>query len=135
MRGADLPPFFDYLGLSVLAVSTDEVSVRMTVPAALYSPFGTVHGGAIAALIDTTIGIAVAAHLGPHDRNVTHELNLNYISFAKGPTVLCRARVLRLGRHVASVEAEAVTEEGALVAKALGTFGLLRKRGAEERDS
>ena len=125
-EAAELPAFFAYLGMSVLAVGREEAAVRMTVPAGLYSPFGRVHGGAIAALIDTALGIVVACHLNPMDRTATHELNINYITFSTGPTVLCRARVLRLGRAVASVEAEVESEQGELIAKALGPFGIFR---------
>jgi uncharacterized protein (TIGR00369 family) len=127
---AELPAFFGYLGLTVVSARADEVAVRMTVPQGLYSPYGMVHGGAIAALIDTAFGIAVACRLGAGSRTATHELNINYISFSRGPTLLCRARVLRLGRAVASIEGEVLHEANdALIAKALGTFGVFRARG------
>ena len=57
--GGELPAFFDYLGMSVVRATPEEAVVRMQVPKELLSPFGPVHGGAIAALIDTAIGIAV----------------------------------------------------------------------------
>jgi uncharacterized protein (TIGR00369 family) len=128
-EAAELPAFFGYLGMTVLSAEADEVSVRMTVPQGLYSPYGMVHGGAVAALIDTAFGIAVACQLDPGGRTATHELNINYISFSRGPTLLCRARVLRLGQAVASVEGDVISEpSGALIAKALGTFGVFRTR-------
>ena len=126
---SELPAFFGYLGLSVLSATVDDVAVRMTIPAGLYSPYGMVHGGAVAALVDTAFGIAVACQLPTGSRTATHELNINYISFSRGPTLLCRAHVLRVGRAVASVEGEVISEAGgALVAKALGTFGVFRPR-------
>jgi uncharacterized protein (TIGR00369 family) len=126
---AELPAFFGYLGLTVLSTEPDEVVVRMTIPQDLYSPYGMVHGGAVAALIDTAFGIVVACQLPTGSRTATHELNINYISFSRGPTLLCRARVLRLGRAIASVEGEVISEAGgALVAKALATFGVFRPR-------
>jgi uncharacterized protein (TIGR00369 family) len=125
-----LPDFFQYLGLTVVEVSTEHAVVRMDAPKGLLSPYGPVHGGAIAALIDTAIGAAVAAHLPAGDRTATHQLNLNFISFARSPVVIATARVLRLGQTVAHTEAEARAEDGTLVATALGTFGILRKRTA-----
>jgi uncharacterized protein (TIGR00369 family) len=126
--GVTLPPFFGYLGMSVVRATREEAVVRMEVPAALLSPFGPAHGGAIAALIDTAIGVAVACHLSYEDRTATHELNINYISFAKEPVVLATARVLRLGRTVAHAEADARCEDGTLIAKALATFGVFRDK-------
>jgi uncharacterized protein (TIGR00369 family) len=126
---SELPEFFGYLGLTVLPTAADDVAVRMTIPAGLYSPYGMVHGGAVAALIDTTFGIAVARQLPAGSRTATHELNINYISFSRGPTLRCTARVLRLGQAVASLEGEVISEAGgALVAKALATFGVFRPR-------
>ncbi len=128
-KAAELPAFFGYLGLTIVSATPEDVAVRMTIPEGLYSPYGMVHGGAVAALIDTAFGIVVACHLPAGSRTATHELNINYISFSRGPTLLCRARVLRLGQAVASVEGEVISEGGgALVAKALATFGVFRPR-------
>jgi uncharacterized protein (TIGR00369 family) len=123
----ELPEFFHYLGMSLERATAEEAVLRMVVPKGLLSPFGAAHGGAIAALIDTAIGVAVACRLSLTDRTATHELNINYISFSTEPVVIATARVLRLGRTVAHCEAEARSESGALIAKALATFGIFRK--------
>ena len=125
--GVELPEFFHYLGMSVVKAAADEAVVRMQVPKGLLSPYGPVHGGAIAALIDTTIGVAVACRMPHGARTATHELNINYISFSKEPVVIATARVIRLGRTVAHCESEARSEAGDLIAKALATFGIFRK--------
>jgi acyl-CoA thioesterase len=125
-----LPEFFDYLGMSVVEATNEQVVVRMDVPKGLRSPYDRVHGGAIAALIDTAFGIAVHCNLPPGDRTATHELNVNYISFAKEHVLLCTARVLGMGRTAATVEAEVRGDGGRLVAKSLGTFGVFRGKGA-----
>jgi uncharacterized protein (TIGR00369 family) len=122
-----LPDFFHYLGISIDRATSEEAVLRMQVPKGLLSPFGLVHGGAIAALIDTAMGVAVVCRLSPRDRTATHELNINYISFAKPPVVIATARVVRVGRTVAHAEAEARAEDGTLIAKALATFGVVRK--------
>lgn len=125
--GPELPSFFPYLGMSVVRATAAEAVVRMQVPKELLSPYGPVHGGAIAALIDTAIGVAVACRMAHGDRNATHELNINYIAFSKQPVVIATARVIRLGRSVAHCEAEVHSEGGELIAKALATFGVFRK--------
>ena len=124
----ELPEFFEYLGMSIERAAPEEAVVRMRVPKQLLSPHGPVHGGAISALLDTAIGIAVACRLAPGDRTATHQLNINYISFAAKPVVIATARVLRLSRTVAHTEAEARSEDGTLIARALGTFGVFPRR-------
>jgi uncharacterized protein (TIGR00369 family) len=124
----ELPAFFPYLGMSVLRATSEEGVVRMQVPDVLRGPFGPAHGGAIAALIDTALGVAVACRMSPRDRTATHELNINYISFATEAVVIATARVIRMGQSVAHAEAEARTESGTLIAKALATFGVFRDK-------
>ena len=123
-----LPEFFAYLGMSIERAAPEEAVVRMHAPRQLLSPHGPVHGGAISALIDTAIGIAVACRLAPGDRTATHELNINYISFAAQPVVIASARVLRVSRTIAHAEAEVRAEDGSLIAKALATFGVFPRK-------
>ena len=120
-------PFMEMLGISIERADEREALVRMTVPAPLMTPFGTVHGGAVAALFDTGLAIAIARRLDPADRIATHNLNVTYVAFSREAVLLCRARVVSLRKAVAVAEGEVVTETAALVAKALGTFGVRRR--------
>lgn len=124
----ELPAFFEYLGMTIERASAEDAVVRMHAPKQLLSPHGPVHGGVISALIDTAIGIAVVCRLAPGDRTATHELNINYISFAASPVVVATARVLRLSRTIAHAEADVRSEDGTLIAKALATFGVFPRK-------
>src|SRR5438034_936381 len=93
---------------------------------ALMSPFGAVHGGFIAALLDTGFGIALHRRLDAADRVATHSLNVTYVAFSRERLLFCRTRVVSLRKAVAVVEGEVTTGDGTLVAKALGTFGVRR---------
>jgi uncharacterized protein (TIGR00369 family) len=121
-----LPPFMTLLGLGIERADEHEAVVRMDVPDALMSPFGAVHGGAIAALFDTGLAMAIARRLAATDRIATHNLNVTYVAFSREPLLRCRARVVSLRKAVAVAEGEVVTEAGTLVAKAIGTFGVRR---------
>ena len=121
-----LPRFMEVLGFIVEHADAGEVRVRMDVPDALMSPFGAVHGGFVAALVDTTFGVALHRRLEPADRIATHSLNVTYVAFSREQLLYCRARVLSLRKSVAHVEGEVTTGGGALIAKGLGTFGVRR---------
>ncbi len=123
------PTFWHAFNLSIERSGADEAVLRMDVPASLMSPFGQVHGGAVAMLFDAGMAMAVAQRLAAEDRIATHNLNVSYVAFADEPVLRCHARVLSLRRTVAVVEAEAVTGSGVLVAKAVATFGLRRGGG------
>ena len=121
-----LPSFMEVLGLSIERADAEEVVVRMDVPDALMSPFGAVHGGFIAALLDTSFGIALHCRVDAADRIATHNLNVTYVAFSREQVLQCRARVVSLRTAVAIVEGDVTTRDGTLVAKALGTFGVRR---------
>ena len=92
------------------------------------SPFGTVHGGALAMCFDTALAVAIARRLdGPEDRIATHQLSVSYAAFTTDRTLRCHARLVSLARTVAVAEGELRDQTGRLIAKALGTFGVLRK--------
>ena len=122
----ELPEFMRVLGLSIERADEAEALVRMDVPAGLMSPFGAVHGGVVASLLDTALAIAIHRHLQPADRIATHNLNVTYVAFSHERVLLCRTRVVSLRTAVAHAEGEVVTEAGTLIAKALGTFGVRR---------
>ena len=123
-----LPGFWELLGFTIEHADEHEAVLRMDVPEALLSPFGTVHGGVIATLFDTGLAVSIARHLEPADRIATHNLNVTYVAFTRDRVLRCRARVVSLRRTVAVSEGEVLADDGTLVAKALGTFGIRRTR-------
>jgi acyl-CoA thioesterase len=127
---SDAPPappgFWALLGCVVEAADDDGVTLRIDVPDAFLSPFGTVHGGLVATLFDTALAVAVHRRLGAGGRVATHHLNVSFIALTRVRRLRCRARVIKLGRTVANLEGEVTDDEGTLVAKALATFGVRR---------
>ncbi len=120
------PAFMDALGFEIERSEKDGIVLRMAVPDDLMSPFGQVHGGAIAALFDTGLAVAVHRHLALEDRVATHSLSISYVAFSAEQLLRCHARVVRVANAVATAEGEVMTGSGKLVAKALGTFGVRR---------
>ena len=125
-----MPPadFWQALGLRIVEAGEDEATVEMTAPDWMMSPFGAVHGGAIAMFFDTALPVAIARRLsGPEDRIATHQLSVSFASFTTERRLTCRSRVVSLTRTVAVAEGEVRDSSGKLVAKALGTFGVRRR--------
>ena len=116
----------EVLGFTIEHADEQGSLLRMDVPEKLMTPFGTVHGGVIAALFDTGLAVAIARRLGGEGRIATHNLNVSYVTFARERVLRCHARVVSLRTAVAIAEGEVVGPDGALVAKALGTFGVRR---------
>ena len=123
---AELPGFWGLFGIAIEQADASGVVLRMDVPDALMSPFGQVFGGAVAALFDTALAVAIARQVNAEDRIATLNLNVGYTNFTSERVLRCKARVLSLRRTVAIVEGEITDGSGTLVAKAVGTFAVRR---------
>jgi uncharacterized protein (TIGR00369 family) len=83
---------------------------------------GVVHGGILAALADTAGGLATYMSVPRGARVATIEMKINYLEAVERGTLTAEARVLRLGRNFAVVEADIRDQDARLVARALMTF-------------
>ena len=99
-----------------------------------YNPIGTVHGGWIAAILDSAVGCAVHTALPPGTSYTTVELKLNYVRAVTDETGPMRAegRVIHVGRQLATAEGRLQDARGKLYAHASTTclvFSLPARRG------
>jgi uncharacterized protein (TIGR00369 family) len=115
-----------------LRIQTDELgegSARLSLPIEphLSNSLGTAHGGVIMSLLDVALCTA-ARTLHPDSRGViTIDLSASFIGGASGARLFADARVLKDGRSMSFVEAEAKNGDGSLVAKAIATVRVILK--------
>jgi uncharacterized protein (TIGR00369 family) len=87
------------------------------------NPFGAVHGGAIAALIDSAAGTAVAAGTLPEDRIMgTIDMQVHFLERARGSLLIAEGRLVRAGGAVAVASVDVRDDAEALVAMGTATF-------------
>ena len=114
-------PFSAHLGFRVVELDTLGVVLAGTPGPEHCNSGGIVHGGYLAALLDSATGWAVHANI---DVGVTAphlQLNVQYLRAAvPGDEIECRARCVTTGRRVFAAEAHA-TQAGRLVAQATTT--------------
>ncbi|HEY8252239.1 MAG TPA: PaaI family thioesterase [Burkholderiales bacterium] len=112
--------------LQHLKIQTDELgegTARLSLPIEpqLTNSLGTAHGGVIMSLLDVALCTA-ARTLHPDSIGViTIDLSVSFIGGASGERLAAEARVLKDGRSMSFVEAEAKNQDGSLVAKAIAT--------------
>ena len=111
--------FRGVVGLDVTEMADGEATVVLEAAERHLNPYGTVHGGAIATLVDTAMGAAVAA--AGSEAPVTIEMKVTYLEPCKPGKVEARAKVRKRGRRITIVEAE-VSQDGDLVAHGIATF-------------
>jgi uncharacterized protein (TIGR00369 family) len=121
-------PFVSHL--KILTESLGEGTARLSMPVEphLTNSLGTAHGGVIMSLLDVALCTA-ARTLHPESVGViTIDLSTSFIGGATGKKLFADARVLRDGRSMSFVEAEAKNEDGSLVAKAIATVRVRHKK-------
>jgi 1,4-dihydroxy-2-naphthoyl-CoA hydrolase len=96
---------------------------------------GVVHGGVLAALVDTAGGLATYMALPGGTRTARIELKINYLEGVERGDVTADARVVRIGRHIAVVDCDVHDDRRRLVAKALMTFFVGPFRKTQKRRS
>ncbi len=105
-------------GFRVDDINDGKVQVSMDVTPEVQNANGTLHGGAIATLVDHagTIAIMIA------DRNgrpgVTTDLNVSYLAAGLGgSTVIAKAQALKIGAFMAYVTVDVRRTDGTLIAQ------------------
>jgi uncharacterized protein (TIGR00369 family) len=114
-------PFLAHL--KILTEDLGQGTAKLSVPIEphLTNSMGTVHGGVIMSLLDIALCTA-ARTLHPGSVGaITIDMSTSFMDGGTGARLLADARVLKDGRSMSFVEAEARNEDGTLVAKAIAT--------------
>ena len=88
------------------------------------NPAGTLHGGVLATLVDTAMGMAVRTTTDEGEVPATSQLTVTYLRPGKPGSLEVTARLRTRGEHLTVCEAD-VEQEGKALAHAVATFALL----------
>ena len=92
------------------------------------NPFGSVHGGIIATLIDEVTGAAVTSAIESATAP-TVSLNVDYLyAIPIGGTYTALGEIIRMGRAMAIADARILDQEGKLLARGTGIYQIPRPK-------
>jgi acyl-CoA thioesterase len=86
-----------------------------------------VHAGATFTLADTGMGAALWSAIGEDEACATIESQIVLLKPVRSGTLTCDTRLVHKSKRVATLESE-ITQNGELVAKALGTWSIFKRR-------
>jgi uncharacterized protein (TIGR00369 family) len=114
------------MGLHLLDAGPGWARLRLQLRPDVMNPFGSVHGGATAALVDSAAGSAIAAGCAPDSDRImgTIDMQVHFLARAKGSELTAEGRMVRAGRAVAVAQVEVRDDQGELVALGTATFRL-----------
>jgi acyl-CoA thioesterase len=115
-------PFAQLMGMELVDIRPDEAVIKINMRDDLRQPSGVLHGGVTATLIDTAMAFAVRTRLEDHEFTATIDLTVHYLRPHTSGIVTCTAKVVRAGKRIFTVSAEAINEEGKLIATGLSTY-------------
>ena len=122
-------PFPIHMAMKLVDISFDEATVALDLGVCHLQPFGIVHGGVLATLIDTAPFWAVFLRL-PEDAGLVNiDLKLNYLKPVQGGKLQACGRAIRSGNSISYAEARVQDEEGRLLAHGTSTLMTLPGKG------
>jgi uncharacterized protein (TIGR00369 family) len=109
-----------YLGINVESVEPGVMRASLQAREELLNPFGSLHGGVIAAFVDHVLGAVLYPVIEPGAWAATTEFKLNYVAPVRDGSVTAEATILSLTKRTAVVRIDVHAGER-LVCCAQGT--------------
>ncbi|MCQ4152920.1 MAG: PaaI family thioesterase [Archaeoglobales archaeon] len=121
-------PWYRLIGMEIKR-KEEGISVEIKVEEKHLQALGMVHGGAIASILDSAIGLNINKELiGKGKLAITSQLNVHYLKPVSGGKIIAKARPLFIGSKVAVGYGELKDEKGETVAVATSTFYITTRR-------
>ena len=129
LRGRlDESEFYRWADIEVLSAEPGRVGVAFEAGPHHVNLQGLVHGGMLATLADTAMGLAVRTVLEPGRRHVTVQLGIEFLSPGGPGRIVAEGRSLKIGRQLGFAEADVVDGEGRVLAKAHATLSVTKPK-------
>ncbi len=117
--------FPDFEAPRIESLEGDTLVMSQSVSTRNSRPGGTLSGPTMMALADNSAWLIILAHIGPVLLAVTTSLHIDFLRKPELTDLMARARLIKLGRHLAVVDVELFSRGSSdLVAKAQVTYSI-----------
>ena len=125
---APMPAATITLGWALIHADTErgEIEVSFKATEEFLNPAGSVQGGFLTAMLDDTMGPALAATLGPGLYGTTIDLKVSFLRPAKPGRLVGRGRIVHRGSTIAFLAGELLDDTGQVVAVGSATTRIVR---------
>lgn len=119
-------PYFNLISMKVCEIGAGYALFEIDLGQNHLQPFGHVHGGVFATIIDTAASWAIFYGIEDHDAGMTSvDLKLNYLAPAVSGKLIAKGRQIKIGKTLGYAEAEVTDENGKLLAHGTSTLMVL----------
>ncbi len=115
-------PYFSLLSMEIKDLQWGTCLMEIELDEKHLQPFGNVHGGAIASVVDAAAFWAVFPQVERGKGLTTVEMKLNYLAPVQKGKLMAQGRSIKLGRTLALGETSVTNGKGTLVAHGTATM-------------
>jgi uncharacterized protein (TIGR00369 family) len=122
-------PYFKHLSMTVKEMGIGYSIVELPVGNEHLNPFGGIHGGAYASIIDTAAYWATYCELDDKVGLISIDLKIDYLSPIRDGIIITKGRSIKIGKSMCLAEATAMDKDGKWLAH--GTSKMLVTKGLQ----
>ena len=122
--------FYRWAGVELVDASPGRVEIAFEAGPHHLNLQGLVHGGILATLADTAMGLAVRTVLQPGRRHVTVQLGIEFLSPGRPGKIAAQGRSVKIGSQLGFAEADVTDPNGRLLARAHSTLSVTTEKKA-----
>lgn len=122
-------PYPSHMSMRLAAVDLDKATIEIDLGQCHLQPYGNVHGGVIATLIDTATFWAVFMRIPEGAGLVNIDLKLNYLKSIQDGRLRAEGVAIRSGKSISYSEARVFDAGGDLVAHGTSSLMILPGKG------
>jgi uncharacterized protein (TIGR00369 family) len=122
---ANQVPFYKLIGMTVDEAGPGYSRFRLPFRHELTQPMGVMHGGALAAVADSAVAIALWGLVGMDKIFTTIEMKINFIGPVGSGEVIAEGEIIHCGRKTAVGDVTIKDQDGRLVGKCVATYMII----------
>ncbi len=126
-------PYPSHMAMRLAAIDFDKADIELETRRFHHQPYGIVHGGVLATLIDTATFWSVFLRI-PEDAGLVNiDLKLNYLKPVIDERLRAEGRTIRSGKSISYAEAKVFDEKNELIAHGTSTLMTLPEKGLKSK--
>ena len=122
-------PYPSHMSMRLASIDLDRATIELDLGQCHLQPYGNVHGGVLATLVDTATFWSVFMRI-PEDAGLVNiDLKLNYLKAVQKGRLRAEGAAIRSGKSISYSEARVVDAEGDLIAHGTSSLMILPGKG------
>ncbi len=129
MELANSSPFYRFYEMEIVEIGEGTSRLVLPVKEELTNLYGIMHGGALAALLDSSCSFAIASMLDEGETMVTLDMRVNFTGNVSQGVITGRGKALHRGKTTGVANAELRDDSGVLLACGMSTCYIRKYEG------